>query len=165
MEHLRGGGGHFWKFAVSSRGGRLKKFKSYLFHHLSVPSFLNKAGEGRGDNFQKCYVIFSYEKLTTPVIMKGWHINSCFTIPTISKLEKEKKSSSDLLTSCFTSRRGNSKLSTSFFLTMFLPFYYSGFISLKVLTKLQMCKAMNFNLKASLTYGGNPYNLTHKPTF
>ena len=49
--------------------------------------------------------------------------------------------------------------------TMFLPFYYSGFISLTVLTKLQMCKAMNFNLKVSLTYDGNPYNLTHKPTF
>ena len=48
---------------------------------------------------------------------------------------------------------------------MFLPFYYSDFISLAVLTKLQMFKAMNFNLNASLTYGGNPYNLTHKPTF
>ena len=43
-------GGHFWKFAVPSRRGH-KNYKSYLFHHLSVPSFWNEAG----DSFQKCW--------------------------------------------------------------------------------------------------------------
>ena len=103
-------------FHLGCGGGRHKKFKSYLFHHLSVPSFWNKAG---GRQFSEVLMsIFSDEKLTTPVIMKGWHIYTCFTISTIFELEK-KKTSSDLLSSSFTSRRGNSMLSTSLFLRCF----------------------------------------------
>ena len=146
MEHLRGG--HFWKFAVPSRRGGHKKFRSYLFHHLSVPSFWNKAG----DIFQKRWwmSIFSDEKLTTPVIMKGWHINSCFTIPTISKLEKEKKSSSDLLTSCFTSRRGKSKLSTSLSLRCFCLFTIVASFLLQYFLKCKCAKPWTLILKRPL---------------
>lgn len=144
------GGGHFWKFAVSSSGGRHKKFKSYLFHHLSVPSFWNKAEGGGGQFSEVLMSIFSDEKLTTLVIMKGWHINSCFTIPTISELEKKKKSSSDLLSSSFTSRRGNSKLSTSLFLRCFCLFTIVASFLLQYLLKCKCAKPWTLILKRPL---------------
>ena len=52
-----------------------------LFHRFEIK---------RGQFSEVLMSIFSDEKLTTPVIMKAWHLNSCFTIPTISELEKKK---------------------------------------------------------------------------
>ena len=150
------GGGHFRKFAVSSRGGGHKKFKSYLFHHLSVPSFWNKGGGGQ---FSEVLMsIFWDEKLATPVIMKGWHKFLLHHTHYIWTREKEKILVWLVIIKLYLTERHFQAINIVV-PTMFLPFYYT------VLTQMQMCKATNFNLKASLAYGGNPYNLTHKPTF
>ena len=147
MKHLRGD--IFEHLLFHLGGGGHKKFKSYLFHHLSVPSFWNKARGGR-EILVVLLSIFSDEKLTTPVIMKGWHINSCFTIPTISELEKKKKSSSDLLSSSFTSRRGNSKLSTSLFLRCFCLFTIVASFLLQYLLNCKCAKPWTLILKRPL---------------
>ena len=155
------GGGHFWKSAVLSRGGEHKKFKSYLFHHLSVPSFWNKARtifRSADVNFFRWKVNYPshYERLTYKFLLHHTH--------NIWTREKEKILVWLVIIKLYLTERQFQAINIVV-PTIFLPFYYSGFISLAVLTKLQLCKAMNFNLKASLSYDRNPYKLTHKPTF
>ena len=69
-------GGHFWKFAFPSRRGH-KNFKSYLFHHLSVPSFENRGGTC----FSARAEFFSDEKLSTPVILNCRQVNTAWVYP------------------------------------------------------------------------------------
>ena len=146
MEHLGGAGVIFENLLFHLGVGDIKNSSlicsiTCLFHRFEIK---------RGQFSEVLMSIFSDEKLTTPVIMKGWHINSCFTIPTISELEKKKKSSSDLLSSSFTSRRGNSKLSTSLFLRYFCLFTIVASFLLQYLLNWKCAKPWTLILKRPL---------------